>query len=144
MTSERFTTSEKYIMQDGEVWVVAQNDLNADVIATAMNEQLEIIKEMTYDIKKLYDAYCGLAYEWRDYCNEIDPIFNKYILKQDNAFNLKSELSKENAYLPAENLLLKTYKENVEKIIRNLYSTEKTEFGQKIIKNIASLLEIEL
>ena len=42
--------------------------------------------------------------------------------------------------LYCDNKALREFKENVEKIIRDMYHTEKTTFGKTTIKNIAELL----
>ena len=47
--TERFYTEGKYVMQDGEVYVICSGEHNADVVATALNELLtenEELKEL--------------------------------------------------------------------------------------------------
>lgn len=49
MTEERFYTDGQYVMQKGEVWVVAGGEHSADVIATALNELIEERNKLQFD-----------------------------------------------------------------------------------------------
>ena len=53
MTEERFYTEGKYVMQDGEVYVICSGEHNADVVATALNELLDENKQLKETIKEL-------------------------------------------------------------------------------------------
>lgn len=49
MTEKRFYTDGQYVMQKGEVWVVAGGEHSADVIATALNELIEEKNKLQFD-----------------------------------------------------------------------------------------------
>ena len=49
MTEKRFYTDGQYVMQKGEVWVVAGGEHSADVIATALNELIEERNKLQFD-----------------------------------------------------------------------------------------------
>lgn len=49
MTEKRFYTDGQYVMQKGEVWVVAGGEHSADVIAIALNELIEEINKLQFD-----------------------------------------------------------------------------------------------
>ena len=49
MTEKQFYTDGKYVMQKGEVWVVAGGEHSADVIATALNELIEERNKLQFD-----------------------------------------------------------------------------------------------
>lgn len=49
MTEKRFYTDGQYLMQKGEVWVVAGGEHSADVIATALNELIEERNKLQFD-----------------------------------------------------------------------------------------------
>ena len=49
MTEKRFYNDGKYVMQKGEVWVVAGGEHSADVIATALNELIEERNKLQFD-----------------------------------------------------------------------------------------------
>jgi len=49
MTEKRFYTDGQYVMQKGEVWIVAGGEHSADVIATALNELIEERNKLQFD-----------------------------------------------------------------------------------------------
>ena len=49
MTEKRFYTEGKYVMQEGEVWVICSGEHNADVVATALNELIEERNKLQFD-----------------------------------------------------------------------------------------------
>lgn len=49
MTEKQFYTDGQYVMQKGEVWVVAGGEHSADVIATALNELIEERNKLQFD-----------------------------------------------------------------------------------------------
>lgn len=49
MTEKRFYNDGKYVMQKGEVWVVAGGEHSADVIVTALNELIEERNKLQFD-----------------------------------------------------------------------------------------------
>lgn len=73
MTEKRFYTDGRCVMQKGEVWVVAEGEHSADVIATALNELIEERNKLQFDynmevlkkdkeIKQLEEAYLTLKH----------------------------------------------------------------------------------
>ena len=51
MTKKRFTINGKEIIQDKQVWCMANSEHCADVIATAMNELAEENKQLKKDVE---------------------------------------------------------------------------------------------
>ena len=49
MTEKQFYTDGQYVMQKGEVWVVAGGEHSADVIVTALNELIEERNKLQFD-----------------------------------------------------------------------------------------------
>ena len=55
MTEKRFVADNKYVMQNGEVYVVCGGNHSADVVATALNESLEENEQLKQTIKEVYE-----------------------------------------------------------------------------------------
>lgn len=53
MTKKQFVADNKYVMQNGEVYVVCGGEHSADVVATALNESLNEIEELKKENKEL-------------------------------------------------------------------------------------------
>ena len=51
MTEKRFYNDGKYVMQDGEVYVICNGEHNADVVATALNELLGENKQLKIQLQ---------------------------------------------------------------------------------------------
>lgn len=73
MTEERFYTEGKYVMQDGEVYVICSGEHNADVVATALNELLKENEQLKQTLQEVYDD----DYYLKQFITAIINIYNK-------------------------------------------------------------------
>ena len=80
MTEERFYIEDKYVMQDGEVYVICSGEHNADVVATVLNELLDENKKLKQfnqeAIELIHDGIVEMHDGKRDYA---EKLFNKAI-----------------------------------------------------------------
>ena len=90
MTEKRFYNDGKYVMQKGEVWVVAGGEHSADVIATALNELIEERNKLQFDYNMEILTRQSLEKENRQLKEEIEQYkavinkeWNKYLKKHE-------------------------------------------------------------
>lgn len=57
MTEKRFYNDGKYVMQNGEVYVVCGGEHSADVVATALNELLDETEQLKKDNEHLETCF---------------------------------------------------------------------------------------
>lgn len=83
MTDKRFKNSGKYILQNNELWGVANSEHWADVISTALNELINENNELKKENWILLHFFEQVYYDYLIRCGADD---DKELMEMSNAF----------------------------------------------------------